>query len=495
MRDLNQLPAAEAEQIDISPRIGTVIGWAADGVSIGAYDAGDQAVQARRFLAEQLAVPEVVDLGPVTTRTDIASSIGPFLQAPDYTTQYPEVVTGAISELYAEYNQAFTPLVADNAEWDTDYQYTRSGPGSTAVNRWVQIDMVGLPTGFLAHADELDQAVVRETLRGSIFEIENSLANYQLLQRIHARDGQDTAFNRHFRESLDEVRRTYGKKIALLAVTDEKYDAIKATEFGVAAEAPLSDEAVMRLSGFDRFFSPAAFRQHMEETGGDSEYLLYVRSSDPVDKLRKPDTVVDTTLLEDDFMRRVIKANALTLNIDRPDLPLGDGAKINDTKAYMIPMGMAYRADAPEDVYSVEQSGVSVITLNSEFQDYLLGQGVDPEAVHSGQLQFHAKPMQAAYGCYGHVSVRTHKRNDRRKLQAGMRERGPYVVQPTIPTPTIRDANGGDSYLFIDRNFFRTDGSAYQFMGGFRSLMPIESTEAQKGRVHGNKASVWAEIT
>lgn len=438
--------------------------------------------EAQRFLDRAVVEPQTARLGEVVVKNDIKSTIGPFFILPEYRIQYTGVVTEALGDLYAEYNRSFRTLVAANREWSTDYQFCMT-PDGTPINSWVQIDMVGLPKRFLEASANLSEADVREALRGKIFEIENSLAMYQLLENIFSKGQQDTLFKRKFRASLDELREKHGRQIALMAVTDQKHQAMKESEFGKRAEEPLTDEEVMQLSGFDRFFGPEEFQKYLAENEGECDYLLYARTSDPVAKLRKPSTKVEIPLLEDDRTRRIIKANAITFNVDNPAWESGSPERINDTKAYLEAMGMAYGAGSYED-------------LNSpEFREYLKSQGIDPFKVESGDARLRAKPMQGAYGCYGHVRGRILEGDFRKDVKRNMRERGPYVIQPEMPTPTIINATDGRAYTYIDRVFFSTDGQNYRYMGGFRSLMPLDSNEAKQGRIHGNGSTVWAEIT
>jgi len=177
---------------------------------------------------------------------------------------------------------------------------------------------------------------------------------YSLLEYFFSDGTQDTLFKRQFRAGLDDIRQKYGRPIALLAVTDQKYQAMRETEFGKMRGAPLTDDEVREYSGFDKFFSPEEFKKYLVENGGQSDYLLYVRSSDPVAKMKRPDLVIDEELLADDNLRRIIKANALTFNIDNPNLPIGDSRRINDTKEYLGAMGMAFPVYYGEDLTSPE---------------------------------------------------------------------------------------------------------------------------------------------
>jgi hypothetical protein len=262
---------------------------------------------------------------------------------------------------------------------------------------------------------------------------------------------------------------------------------------------------VYALTGFDTIFHPSSFRAHVEQNNGECEYLLYVRSSDPVSKLRKPGEVVEQPLLSDSVMRRVIKAHSLTLNVDNP-YETDVLCKINDTKAYMQPMGMAYVAKNESDLFSAEclaqmQTGVLVDQvqgqrLHPSFEAYLLSCGVDSQLVAKGEVFVRAKPMQGTYGCYGHHALLlTGKAKKRHALKADMHTRGAYILQPELVAPCIFDPQSGITYGYIDRNFVTVlpDGTPV-FMGGFRSLLPMVSQEAQKGRFHGNHETVWAPI-
>jgi hypothetical protein len=429
-------------------------------------------------LDQHVGTSATVNLGPVVERTDIRSSLGPFRTLPDYITRYPEVVIQALGRLYAEYNAAFGPLVAQNREWETDYQpcFVEDAP----VNWFVQIDMVGLPQPFLEEVADLPEAVVRELLRRRIFEIENSLAVYQLLERFFSRSGEDSFYKVRFRAALDGLRRRFGRPIALLAVTDQKYAAMRASEFGMLDGELLPDAEVSQLSGFDTFFGPDEFRRDLAASGGRCEHLLYIRSSDPLDRLKRPDLVVDQPLLGDPEIRRVIKSRALTFNVDAPEM--GYERRINDTKGYMPHMGMAFPITSEDDL------------LSGAFEVYLWSQGINPEAVLSGKRAIRCKPAKGTYGCYGHLSGVLTDGRLRRELRRNLRLRGDYVVQPEMPASVITDGTDGTAYTYIDRNFFSMVDGRPMFLGGIRNLMPIDTSEVRKGRIHGNASAVYAEI-
>jgi len=444
-------------------------------------------LDARVLLDQFVATPQTAMLGPVIDSEDIKSSLSPFRFLPKYKTIYPPVVIQALGNLFAEYNAAFRPLVAANREWETDYQNCILADG-IPVNGFVQIDMVGLPAGVLVAAASLDEEDVREALRGRIFEIENSIAMYQYLENLFSQGDQGTLFKRQFFFSLDRIRQKNSRQIALLAVTDQKYQAMREIEFGKMDGEELSDEEVKALSGFDRFFSPAEFQKYLVDNKGQCEYLLYVRSSDPVAKMKSPEMVVLDELLEDDNLRRIVKANAITFNIDNPTLPIGDRRRINDTKEYMEQIGMAFTAFYGGDLISGGR-------LSADFETFIIAQGIDPRAVEAGKVVLRAKPMKGTYGGYGHIRGKLGEAKFRRELRRNLLSRGAYVVQPEMRNPIITNKEDGQTFVYIDRNFFSTDGQSYEFMGGVRTLMPVRTREAENNRIHGNSSSIYAEIS
>lgn len=443
-------------------------------------------LDARVLLDQFVATPQTAMLGPIIDSQDIKSSLSPFSFLPKYKTIYPPVVIQALGNLFAEYNEAFRPLVAVNREWETDYQYCISADG-TPVNAFAQIDMVGLPAGFLVAAASMSEEEVREALRGRIFEIENSIAMYQYLENLFSEGGQDALFKRQFFSSLDRIRQKVGRPIALLAVTDQKFQAMREIEFGKMDGELLTDQEIKGLSGFDRFFGPTEFQKYLADNKGQCDYLLYVRSSDPVAKMKNPEMVVEDTILGDNNLRKIIKANALTFNIDNPSLPMGDRRRINDTKEYLEQIGMAFTAFYGGDLISGGR-------LSVDFETYIRLQGIDPREVEAGRVALRAKPMKGTYGGYGHIRGTLGEAKFRRELRRNLRSRGAYVVQPEMQNPIITNEEDGQTFVYIDRNFFSTDGENYEFMGGERTLIPVGTREAQNNRIHGNSSSVYAEI-
>jgi len=529
----------------------------------------------------------------------------PFSTLPEYKTTYSRTIVHAIAQLYEEYRVQFRRLIEKNREWSTDYQYLLDEKGNPIICA-VQIDMSGFPPEFLEIAQQMSIDDVREIIRGRIFEIENSLAMYQLLMGLFRKSPEDkTFFERQFRDTLDDIRSKTGKKIAIVAVTQGKYEAMKESEFGKRKDEPLADEEVERLSGFDRMFSPEGLAQYRAEHGEESEYLFYVRSSDPLEKLKHPDGPEPETILTDPAMRRYIKRYAITPNIDNPDAD--DSQRINDTKEYMPGMGLAVQIDRPEgltNLYSnevraalligqlqlllpnkaffteelkqtacqttgegftaifngkaspeatlglyqlivasspeeiftpkglkqIREKGVDISDevetsfvikllshpnqkiassavkrmrrvlenipperrLSRSFQAFLTARRVDPLAVARGEIRIRFKPMLRGYGAYGHHRIKLNSPNGLSSLIADLQSRGPYVAQEEMRNPIVIINNGPQ--VFIDRVFLgMTDGQC-RFMGGFRTLMPLDCKEARKNNIHGNRESSYASV-
>ncbi|WKZ56108.1 MAG: hypothetical protein QY326_05055 [Bdellovibrionota bacterium] len=401
-----------------------------------------------------------------------------FRTFPSAPTYYPLVVLNALAELYHEYNAAFAPLVEANREASSDYALCRTAQSQT-TNYFVQIDMRGLPDAFLVAAPMLSKEEIRECLRHNIFEMENSVAMYYLLENAFAREGA-SYFSQRFRQGLNQLRQRNKMPIAVLAVTDQKYAELCTNEFGQDPMLPLADSKVQMISGFDRVFSPQGFLTHLQERAGNCAYQLYVRSSDPIEKLRNPQTVVIHPLLAREEIRKVIKAHAITLNVDSPH-NVAVHARINDSKAYLVTMQMGFRITRKEDL------------ADPRLKAYLATANDDGSEVHSKPL-VRAKPLQGTYGCYGHYRGSLGDSRFMRDVEGGLATRGAYIVQPELQNPSVRNQADGVLYSYIDRNLFCFTDEHPCFLGGFRTYLPAASEEARRGRIHGSRESVYSEI-
>lgn len=452
-------------------------------------------------LGSHVAVSTEQNLGQIVLRHDIKSSLGPFKTLPKYRVRYPGSVIRALIELYHEYNSAFGQLVAQSGD---SYPRCRLDRGrGRSVIRWVQIDMVGLPQSFLHEARSAHVDEVREALRHWIFEIESSVAMYQLLGDLFPA----SPFKARFQNTLDSLRQYHRMPVALLAVTEQKYAAMCQEEFGKRpGEAPTPEE-VRKLTGFDWFFGPEGFKEHRRSGG--REYLLFVRASDPVDVLKHPGRPFDRGLLENPEMRAHIRAYAVTPCVDDPAVREG----LNDTKSYLPLMDMGFRVDAAVDLFSADvlegrwHRGADVPVLSKAFAAYLRRAGVSEELIQTGRVPCRLKPGQGTYGCYGHIRLEPRNiaadmgrpdRRDNPRLVKQIGLRGFYVAQPERRTPTILNLDDGMTLGHVDRVFIGTswdrDGRA-EFLGGFRSMGDVEGQEMTEGRGHGGDETIWAPIT
>lgn len=417
-----------------------------------------------------------------------------------YNFKYPSIIIEALADLYYEYNEVFKQLIEKNKEWSTDYQYCLQ-ENWNPFSLCVQIDMVALPPNFLSICENwsYSKEVIKEVLRKHIFEIENSIAMYQLLENIFSYNGEETYFNTIFRKTLDTIKKKTWKKIYLLAVTQEKYKAMLKSEFGKSDWENITSEEVNKLSWFDWIIWPDEFRKIVEEDW-DFPYLLYVRSSEPVEKLRNPDIRIENPLLDDKNYRKIIKANSLTMNIDRTDSSQDE--RINDTKEYMFSMSMAYECLSMNDIYSQEYIEAKDKTifewnkLSTKFEEFIKKIWVNPDDIKSGKIKLRAKPTKGAYGCYWHVSWDINKKEFRQQLGRNLRKRWQYTIQCEMNNLLMTNKIDGAQYQVIHRNFFTTDGNKkISFAWGFASFLPIHSKEAKSWRNHGSQQTIYAPIT
>lgn len=408
------------------------------------------------------------------------SSLSPANVFSDFQVRYPKVVTDALCLLYDEYNEAFHPLVETNREWSTDYRFVSTD--RDFVNSIVQIDMCGLDQNLISKLENMQVTEVLEILRKRIFEMENSWALYQILRSVHEKDGERSFYGKQTEVMLDTLRKQYNMPIALLAVTQEKYDAMKASEFGKEINDSLSSDEVRILSGFDRFFGPKEFAEYLVSTNYECEYLLYVRASDPIEKLKRPEIKVEHPILLDPKLRKIIKEYSITPNIDNPEWPQTDIRRINDTKWYLPVMSMGFAINTIDDLNS------------TDFLDYLSICGIKLQNVSTGEIMLRAKPIQGTFGCYGHVRGFVTEGKFRKKITRELKERGPYLVQIEQEAPLFCNINENKEYAYIDRVFCGKINGKTEWMGGHRECLPFDSHEVKSGRLHGNEQTVSIEI-
>jgi hypothetical protein len=402
----------------------------------------------------------------------------------------PDAMTTALTNLYQEFQDTFR-LPEGHRENETDYRYCIDN-GSPMMA--VQIDMAGLTEEELESVGAMPIKEAEEFLRRKIFEIEGSIAGYGILGGMFRDRNGESEWGNNFRQLLDNTREFHQKPIVLLAPTHDKYAGMLGFEFGYTDEeistgCKPTDEEVKRITGFDSFMGPDEYLNLLRNlaVGEDNlpadHPLLYVRASDPVAKLSDPRLIVDHPLLGDADIRRVIRAFTLTPNVDNPESPLSQ--HVNDTKSYMADMGLAVNVVSSDDLTA------------EETREFLIGRGIDTE----GEFAVRVKPMNDAYGGYGHLKVRYEKgqpiKKHRNKLTREIDRRGAYVAQPEINTLEVIESTTGA----LSKGIFRIwlgagpDGSIHP-IGGVVNMIPATSQEVEGRieRIHGNSAATYAKI-
>lgn len=414
--------------------------------------------------------PIEMDLGPTDTRYDIPSKLGPFMVKNHYCVDMPVNVTKALLEITREYNTAFSRVVEQNLEIPDAYQYAFDKETSEYINLVFQIDMRALPIDFLITLDNYEIPVIKEVLKRSVFEFEDSLAMLNLLRMQFETNGVS-----HFKDGLDRtfnsLRSTHCKGLALLATTQEKLDSILACELGVEHLSEVNDQTVRQVLGYDKLIGPEEYLK-MLTTNSANDYLLYVRSSSPVANLRDPKIEVLPTILDDKSIRHEILRNCVTLNL----------GVLNDTKIAMLNMGLGVE---------ISSENLNQVLDNREINQLCAEYGLNLE-----DPRLRLKPRDGVFGCYGHHTMNISdlaggKR--RRKLNKDLNQRGEYVVQPELPSTQI--SSNGETLNAIHRNFvgYNMQNHQYEAIEGVLAMMPA-NPKARITTVHGSSSSSYSPV-
>lgn len=428
---------------------------------------------------------------------------------------YPREVVEALRIILNEYTESFDQVVRlrqgsgvyQPANFDGQYN-----------NFGYQIDMIGLSLEEMEKFQRLDPQEIAKILRGRIFEIENSLAMYNLMSGIFS-VSEDYSHKSFFGTNLDSAisawEEFYGKPLVLGTVTEGKFSAMLLSEFGLENPSSLTSQLVRERSGFSGFVGPEELKR-LIESGKINNVLLYMRTSYPTSFLKKPDKRVEIPLLEDESLIKALRERAITFNVDDNKEVMGifenmpnirfiydpnlgilfefngetySPSILNDTKEPLIRMGLVYPLTSPDELLTQEEyiddrgkKRIRVI-LNQEITNNL------------GTTQLRAKPAWLHYGGYGHVGGDFSKDDElRHELRRQMKKRGMYVLQPELSPYQFNHNN--ILYSAIHRVFFAYDPQKreYRFVGGLFNALPINSVEAQKGRIHGNGQAVWGQI-
>lgn len=441
---------------------------------------GDVHSEAQRLIRElnsSVSRGECVDLGPVVQRHDIKSSLSPFNTFGVHQEMSINLVDAYI-DLLREHNDVMQKTIQRNIENGTDYQYINFD--GRIINPFAQIDTRGLPQDFLDSIESVSPQVLKEMLRlGGVFEVEVSIAWSKMIGELNRQ------FKAGFNATLDFFRRKYNKEIAILGVEEDKYIGICKSEYG-AENPPDNGIFITGDDGFDAVVGPKGLRELIRKYGDDLPYLFYVRPSLSPATLKEEGTR-PYGILNDKDMRRIIRAHAITPNVDNPDSDWS--MRLNDSKAPQGPMGLAL-------VVAQENLGKKN-EFEKRLRNFLLYRGFSEEDINTEKIVLRVKPGIDSYGGYGQSERKNHKLIYE-VIDAELKKNNPLVLQPDMPTPQLHNLSNGEEYKYIHRIFVSDPAIGGLFLGGMQNLMPTTSRELKgKGRlerIHGNASAVWRPV-
>jgi hypothetical protein len=216
--------------------------------------------------------------------------------------------------------------------------------------------------------------------------------------------------------------------------------------------------------------------------------LFYVRPSLSSEALKKKGKR-PPGILNDKNMRRVIRAHAITPNVDNPDSDWS--MRLNDSKAPQGPMGLA--------LFVTQENLGTKSKFEAQLREFLLRRGFSEEDINAEEIVLRVKPGIDSYGGYGQSERKNHKQLYDVMVNE-LKKNNPLVLQPDMPTPRLRNlCNGEDEdvvYKYIHRIFVSDPAIGGLFIGGMQNLMPQTSREldGRLERIHGNASAVWRPV-
>lgn len=467
---------------------------------------------------QSIATHQIVAIGQATQIAPMYAGETPPLALREYKIHYPSSLIEGYKIACEQYDQQFMKLVGRYKIWETDYQYA---PFTLAF----QVDGPAYSDDFLERTQYMSPTVIAEFITKRVFEFEANIAAYGLNGRLWP----DGTTNQTWQATLENVRHRTGKKVAILAGSEQKLNEMMLYEMGVKRGQCISPEAVRSLTGFDAFLGPndlvSVYQQYQ---GSDCPYVFFGRTSRPKSWLRNPSSNVDEGFLAYPEILRYVRAHAITHNFDGPKLSLNHPSILMDSKEALVMVGAAYLVTQPSDIYSQEflkylsDNGIDMSDiaegilnrgeknklgeiflkfpatnlLSESLNNHLQTRGIDPDLIASGEKKVRAKPLKQHYGIYGHEVGPVNRARFLNELVEQIRVRGYYIIQPEFSNLHIVDSNNPqESYVAIDRVFFirGADGQLYP-MESCRSLMPAQSYEGKKNNVHEGSYTRCARI-
>jgi hypothetical protein len=477
----------------------------------------ESAHQLLKVYEETIAQPEQVNLGKVAQVAPLYHGETPPLALREYLVQYPPSLIKAHQLACAIYDDVFMEQVVEQHKiWDTDYQYAL---GTFAF----QIDGPAYPAEFLEQAKWMPPEFLAQFILMRMFECEPNIAAYGLNHRLWP----EGTTNQTWHSALEQLRIKTGKKIAVLAGSEQKLREMVLYELGVPFEQLPSPDEIKSITGFDAFLGPNDVLKLYQQCQGDSPYLFFGRTSMPKTWLKNPAEQNETSFLEQPEILRFVRAHAITHNFDDPKKSSGDPAVITDTKEPLVYIGAAHLVTAVTDVYSpvflamcaglnITEQGIVEGTLTEKqkrnlatallnnpvpelLSDALIAhlqkRGVDVKSAANGKQAFRVKPLKQHYGIYGHLTGELSKVSFLNKLMTQIQARGQYILQPEFKNLILDDPDLGQ-HLAIDRVFMvRGSDGLFHPMESCRSLMPLDTLEGKRNNVHEGPQTKCARIT
>jgi hypothetical protein len=426
--------------------------------------------------------------------------------------EYPPKMVEALNILLERYNSAFTRVL----QLRQPDAYPLAYHNGNFTNMMVQVDMRGLPLGFLETIGDIPTEELAGVLNSLLYEAENSLAMYGMMRGIFSPDAQtqyspQSFFGVNFDSALDLYKKLTGRPLVLAAVTEAKWQSMLNSEFGtenLSSDNELTPEKVRLLSGFDRFVGPERLKRLLSKK--DPQILLYMRTSYPASWLKNPaKEQLSIPILEDDGLREKIRELAITPNIDDPK---GVNWFLNaiSTGQFKMVSDSEYGFVLIPNVF--EGKGGVVVGIINDTKEYLRFMDperrrlvVDPAQVNelfsnNENIAVRLKPAFLHYGVYGHHRILLGEEKKKRKevfdnFRSDMKRRGPYILEPELLDYSFSDEEGQE-WKASHRLFLAYDprDSRYKFIGGLFNAEPANSEEARKGRLHGSDVTVWGQI-
>ncbi len=471
-----------------------------------------------QFYEETIKTPQTSHLGQISKLTPMYEGETPPLALRNYRVKYPLSLIQAYQIACSDYDMEFMKLVEKSKLWPTDYQYAN-------YTFAFQVDGPAYPDDFLKTAAEVNPKDLVGLIKTRAFEFESNIAMYDLNHRLWP----DGTTNQTWHWALDNIRKKTGKKVAVLAGTEQKLNEMLMYELGIDRNHLLSEEEIKAKTGFDNFLGPNDLVDQFNKYGGnDSDYIYFGRTSRPKTWLKDPTTHIDEGIFADPNILRFVRAYAITHNFDDPNLPLNDPSIMMDTKEALLGIGSAYLVTHPKDVYSnqfiqhLTQNGIDMEDVHSgkltpnqkkklgeiflkfpseellseSLITHLIYRGSDPLEIANGHKKVRGKPLKLHYGCYAHITGQINRATFLNELVRQINIRGYYIIQPEFNNLIIvDDQNDNESHIAIDRVFFVRDEYGNLIpMESCRSLMPKSSPDGQKNNVHEGAHTKCAPI-